>query len=134
MRTVTIDQAINDLISVINYSLKTREEITISTNDGSVIILPQEDYEAMQETLSLLMDKKSLHAVLKGHSYREDGKTPKSYSVKEVLNDIKINILENASCPGVSTFAGHSRPGARPAQLHRCRHLAGGRYLPRDNL
>jgi len=88
VKTVTLDQAIADLISVINYSLKTHEEITIATNDGSVIIIPQEDYEVMQETLRLLTDKKSLHALLKGHSDREDGETPKSYSVEEVFNDI----------------------------------------------
>ncbi len=88
LRTVTFDQANADLISVINYSLKTREEIAVATNDGSVILIPQEDYEAMQETLRLLTDKKSLHALLKSHSDREKGETPKCYSLCEVFDDI----------------------------------------------
>lgn len=89
MKTVTIEQAMTDLIDMIKNSLKTREEISIATNDGAVIILPQEDYESMQETLKLLMDKKSLHALLKAQSEREDGIIPKSYDVEDVFDDLQ---------------------------------------------
>lgn len=88
MRTVTIEQALADLASMINHSLKTREEVAIATNNGAVIIVPQEDYEAMQETLRLLTDKKSLHALLKAHKDRDEGKIPKSYTIEEVFNDL----------------------------------------------
>ncbi len=89
MKTVTIEQAMTDLINMIKDSLKTREEISIATNDGAVIILPQEDYESMQETLKLLMDKKSLRALLKAQNEREDGIIPKSYDVEDVFDDLQ---------------------------------------------
>ena len=51
-------------------------------------MLPQEDYESMQETLRLLMDKNSLRALLDGHNVREKGLIPKSYSVEDVFSDL----------------------------------------------
>jgi len=88
MKTVTIEQASIDLISMIDYSLKTREEINIATKNGAVIILPQEDYEAMQETLRLLMDKRSFQALIDGQKERLEGRIPKSYSFEEIFNDL----------------------------------------------
>jgi len=88
MKTMTIEQADKDVSSIINYALKTHDEVNIATNQGSVIILPQEDYESMQETLRLLADKKSLIALLNGHSDREKGLVPKSHSVEDVFSDL----------------------------------------------
>jgi len=88
MKTVTIEQLNNDMSSIINYSLTTHDEVNIATNTGSVIILPQEDYESMQETLRLLMDKKSLTALLEGHKNRDEGNILKSQSVKDVFSDL----------------------------------------------
>jgi len=89
MKSVTIDQAVSDLKKMIKDSLETREEISIATSDGAVILLPQDDYESIQETLRLLMDKKSLHALIKSHEERDSGIIPDSYSIKEIFNDLQ---------------------------------------------
>ena len=39
-------------------------------------MIPQEDYEAMQETLKLLSDKQSFKALLDSHETRKKGKYP----------------------------------------------------------
>jgi PHD/YefM family antitoxin component YafN of YafNO toxin-antitoxin module len=88
MKTITIEQASRDVSSIINYALKTHDEVNIATELGSVIMLAQEDYESMQETLRLLMDKKSLKALLQGHSIRDKGLTPNSYCVEDVFSDL----------------------------------------------
>lgn len=88
MKTVTIDQFNNDTSSIINYSLTTHDEVSVATNTGAVIILPQEDYDSMQETLRLLMDKKSLIALLEGHKVRDEGNFPKSSCIEDVFSDL----------------------------------------------
>jgi len=88
MKTITLEQANQDLISHINYTLTTHEEINISSTNGAIIMIPQNDYESMQETLRLLSDKKSLNALLNGHNARDKEILPKTYSVEEVFSDI----------------------------------------------
>ena len=65
MKTVTIEQFHKNISSMIDYSLKTHDEVNIATNQGAVIVLPQEDYDAMQETLRLLMDKKIIKCIIR---------------------------------------------------------------------
>jgi len=88
MKTITLKQANEDLISHINYTLSTHEEINISSDKGAIIMIPQNDYESMQETLRLLADKRSLKALLDGHEARDNNIKPKSYMIEEVFSDI----------------------------------------------
>ena len=89
MRTVTLNQAVTDLKKMIKDTLNNKDVITISTEDGAVTILPQEDYESMQETLKLLTDKKSLQALLKGHQGRNAGYVADSYILEDIFDDIQ---------------------------------------------
>lgn len=88
MKTITLAQANQDLIGHINYSLRTHEEVNIASENGAIIMLPQEDYESIMETVRLLADKKSLKALLDAHVQREQGMEPKSYSVEDVFSDL----------------------------------------------
>lgn len=88
MKTITIQQANQDLISHINYSLQTHEEVNIASENGSIVMLPQEDYESMMETLRLLSDKKSFKALINSHAARDKKEEPKSYTVAEVFSDL----------------------------------------------
>ncbi len=60
MKTVTLEQAVTDLREMIKDALRSKEAITIATEDGAVTILPEEEYSSMQETLKLLADKEDL--------------------------------------------------------------------------
>jgi PHD/YefM family antitoxin component YafN of YafNO toxin-antitoxin module len=88
MRTISLNQATADMQSFINYTLSSKEEINIATDNGAVVMLPQEEYESMLETLRLISDKKSLKALLESHAIRDDGKEPKAYSISEVFGDL----------------------------------------------
>ncbi|SHN93045.1 hypothetical protein BHECKSOX_2089 [Bathymodiolus heckerae thiotrophic gill symbiont] len=88
MKTFTLKQAQADFQEIINYSLKTHDEINISSDNGAVIMIPQDDYDEMQETLRLLSDKLSLKALLEAHEARKNGEIPKSYSIKDVFCDL----------------------------------------------
>ncbi|MFK5974973.1 MAG: hypothetical protein QM493_00570 [Sulfurovum sp.] len=89
MKIITLEQANQDLISYINYTLNTHEEINISSTNGAIIMIPQTDYKSMQETLRLLADKKSLKALLDSHYSRDNNIKCKSYSVEEVFSDLQ---------------------------------------------
>ncbi len=88
MRTMTLQSAEHSLSEVIGYSLKTHDEICIASDDGAVVVIPQSDYDSMQETLRVLSDKKSLLALLEGHFARDHEKGLKSYSVEEAFGDL----------------------------------------------
>jgi len=89
MKTITYKQANSNLIEHINYSLSTHEEVNIASENGAIIMIPQTDYESMQETLRLLSDKKSLKALLESHEYRDNNVEMESYSIEEVFSDIQ---------------------------------------------
>ncbi len=88
MKTITLEQASKDLLSHINYTLSTHEEVNIASSNGAIVMIPQDDYEAMQETLRLLADKKSLKALLDGHEARDNHAPIKSYTAEEVFGDL----------------------------------------------
>jgi len=89
MLSVTIENANHNLQGMINYTLDSHEEVAIASSRGAVVMIAQEDYNAMQETLRLLSDKKSLMALLDGHNQRERGEKMKSYSLSEVFSDLQ---------------------------------------------
>ncbi len=88
MKTITLAQANQDLLKHINYSLKTHDEVNIASENGSIVMLPQEDYEAIMETMRLLSDKKSLKALLDAHIKRDQKEEIVSYRVEEVFSDL----------------------------------------------
>jgi len=88
MRTITLKQAQIDIQDIMNYSLTTHDEVNIASEQGAVIMIPQEDYDAMQETLKLLSDKQSFKALLNAHETRQKGEIPPSHSVKDVFCDL----------------------------------------------
>ena len=88
MKTITLEQANQDLISHINYSLATHEEVNIASSNGAIVMIPQVDYESMQETLRLLADKKSLKALLVSHDARDKNIDQKTYKVEDVFSDL----------------------------------------------
>ncbi len=89
MLITTLEKANNDLSNIVYHTLKSHEEVSIASDKGTVVMLAQEDYESMQETLRLLGDKKSLKALLDSHQQRDNNEPLKSYSVAEVFCDLQ---------------------------------------------
>jgi len=89
MLHTSLENMNNNLSSMLYHTLESHEEVSIATSKGAVIMLSQEDYNSMQETLRLLNDKKSLSALLDSHRARDEDKLPRSYAISEVFNDIQ---------------------------------------------
>lgn len=88
MQLYTLQQASSDLGQVISRAVYDREEAAIVSDCGTVILVPQEEFEAMQETLRLLNDRRSLKALLTGHAQRDAGERSASPSVEQVFHDL----------------------------------------------
>jgi PHD/YefM family antitoxin component YafN of YafNO toxin-antitoxin module len=88
MRTVTLDQAIANLESIIQKTINDHEETIIASRDGSVVVIDESEWSNIKETLRLLSDKESLAALLESHAIRNRGGKPEGLSAEEVFSDV----------------------------------------------
>jgi len=88
MNAIGIQQAVQNLPQIIQYTLDKCEETVIISDSGVVVMIDQREWENMQEVLRLFRDKKSLGALLEGHRSRESGIVPDSVSVEETFYDL----------------------------------------------
>ena len=89
MLHTSLENIHNDISSTIYHAIDEKEAVSIATPKGAVVMIEQSDYEAMQETLRLLSDKKSLKALLDAHTLRDNNQPLQSYSVEEVFSDLQ---------------------------------------------
>jgi PHD/YefM family antitoxin component YafN of YafNO toxin-antitoxin module len=73
MVSLTLHNAVGNLPKIIADTIINQEETLIVTDEGTVVMLSQENWESMKETLRLLKDKKSLKALLEGQAKRKRG-------------------------------------------------------------
>lgn len=85
MNTVTVREASHNLPKVIEETIKNYDETVIVSDSGAVVMVAQEYWEEMQETLRLLNDKRSLKALLDGHQARKERRPV--VSKKNALSD-----------------------------------------------
>ena len=79
MKTITASRARSELFSLLKSTVKGHQQVRISSKEGSVVLMSEEDYENLIETLELLsIDgfKESLQAadceIEKGETYPLD--------------------------------------------------------------
>lgn len=73
MKATTLKNAISNLPNIISSTIQTEEETVIVTDEGSVVLVEQENWNSMVETLRLLQDKRSLTSLLKSIEARKKG-------------------------------------------------------------
>ncbi|SJM95346.1 Prevent-host-death family protein [Crenothrix polyspora] len=89
MQFYTLQQASADLGAVVSRAVRNHEEAAIVSDEGSVILVSQQEYEMMQETLRLLTDNRSLAALLAGHALRDASHVEAFLSVEQVFYDLQ---------------------------------------------
>ncbi|MCK4763474.1 MAG: type II toxin-antitoxin system prevent-host-death family antitoxin [Candidatus Aminicenantes bacterium] len=89
MHTVSINDAMKDLPGLINRTIQDIDETIIVSDHGSVVVIDQEEWESIQETLLLLKDKKSLKALLESHKKRDENQEIDAKTVAEALYDLQ---------------------------------------------
>ncbi|MEI7869544.1 MAG: type II toxin-antitoxin system prevent-host-death family antitoxin [Candidatus Methylumidiphilus sp.] len=89
MQFYTLQQASADLDQVIARAVYDQEEAAIVSENGTVFLVPQEEFESMRETLRLMSDRRSFNALLEGHCQRDAGQVPDFPSVEKIFYDLQ---------------------------------------------
>ena len=85
---ITFNQASQYLKGVIKKIINDKDETTIITDDGSVVIFDETEWSHMKETLRLLSDKDALTSLLESHTIRDQGKRPAGINFEKVFADV----------------------------------------------
>ncbi len=82
MTTLTASQARQSLFELLKKSVKGHIPVKITSKNGDVVLLSQEDYESLLETLELLSTPGMLKSIREA---RQDIKQGRTKSLKEVF-------------------------------------------------
>ena len=84
MQTLTATDARHKWFELLKHSVKGHQVYRITSKEGGAVLLSEEDYESLLETLELL----SLPGLKKSvRQAKKEIKAGKTYSVKEVFGD-----------------------------------------------
>ena len=85
MRTVTLDQTSADLKAIIQQTIRDKDETVIASSDGAVVVLDENEWSNIKETLRLFTDKQSLSALLESHTIRDRSEKPNGITPEEAF-------------------------------------------------
>ncbi|MBF0473349.1 MAG: type II toxin-antitoxin system Phd/YefM family antitoxin [Nitrospirae bacterium] len=88
MNTISLQKASDNLTQIVNSTIRNNEETLIVSDDGCVVLINQDEWENMKETLSILNDETSLKALVEGHRDRLQNKQIKAKTINEAFYDL----------------------------------------------
>lgn len=89
MNVMTVQQASQNFSDVIANTINNVDETIIVSDNGAVVMVAESYWEAIQETLRLLQDKRSLKALLDGHRLRATGRPVAAKTIEEAFCDLQ---------------------------------------------
>ena len=90
MKTITASKARSDLFGLLKGTVKGHRQVRITSKEGSVVLMSEEDYENLIETLQLLSEpglKESIQKADKEIEHRE--LSPEFTKAKEGIEWLK---------------------------------------------
>jgi prevent-host-death family protein len=84
MKTITATNARSNLFQFLKSVLKSHSPARISSKEGAVVVVPEEDYESLLETAELLAIPGLKESINEADKEIESGEV---YSLKSVLED-----------------------------------------------
>ncbi len=88
MKFISKNDAKNKVDQIFDFALDSHEKVVISSDRGNLVIIPENEWEQLQETLKLFKDKVALEALLKGHNIRDNGGKPDGKTISEIFDDL----------------------------------------------
>jgi len=89
MNTITINNAITNFPQLISNTIRNFEETIIVGEQGSVVLVSEQEWNSIMETVRLFRDKKSLKSLIEGHNIRRNGQKPNSKSIEQTFYDLQ---------------------------------------------
>lgn len=87
MVAITLNTAKNNLENIVQQTIDNQEETVVVTDNGNVVLVAQNEWNSIMETMRLFQDKKSLTALLEGIEARRINMPIKSKSIEEIFED-----------------------------------------------
>ena len=75
MKTITASKARSELFSLLKDTVKGHRQVRITSKEGSVVLMSEEDYESLIETLQLLSEPGFKESIRKADEEIEKGET-----------------------------------------------------------
>ena len=85
MKTLTATKARQKLFTLLRRSVRAHQQFRIAHREGNVVLMSQQDYESLLETLELLSTPGLLKSIRKARKEIARGQT---YSLEEVLGTL----------------------------------------------
>jgi len=89
MNAITINNALIDFQNIVENTVNNFEKTVIVSDVGSVVLISQNEWNSIVETTKLLKDKKSLKALIDGHSERQNNDKSYGKTIQEAFYDIQ---------------------------------------------
>ena len=88
MTSITINNALTDFPKLIENTVDNFEQTVIVSDFGAVVLIAQNEWNNIMETLKLLKDKQSLKALIEGQNTRREGKKTESKTIQQAFYDL----------------------------------------------
>jgi len=75
MKTITASRARSELFSLLKGTVRGHRQVRITSKEGSVVLMSEEDYESLIETLQLLSEPGLKESIRKADEEIEKGET-----------------------------------------------------------
>ncbi len=89
MNTITINNAVSNFPQIVSDTIKNYEETVIVGEQGAVVLVSQQEWNSIMETVRLLRDKQSLKSLIDGHKARKNGRKHKGKQINEAFYDLQ---------------------------------------------
>jgi PHD/YefM family antitoxin component YafN of YafNO toxin-antitoxin module len=89
MNTISINNAISNFPQLITNTIRNIEETVIVGEQGSVVLISQQEWNSIMETIRLFRDKKSLKSLLEGQNSRRKGQKSKGKTINQAFYDLQ---------------------------------------------
>jgi len=89
MNTITINNAISNFPQLITNTIRNFEVTVIVSEQGSVVMISQQEWNSIMETIRLFRDKKSLKSLLDGQNARRKGHKLTSKTINQAFYDLQ---------------------------------------------
>jgi prevent-host-death family protein len=87
---ITLNTAKNNLENMLRQTIDNQEETVVVTDNGNIVLVEQNEWNSIMETLRLFSDKRSLTALLEGIEARKNEMAIKCKSITNIFDNEEI--------------------------------------------
>ena len=88
MRTMPLTDGLGRIPELCEDVVREHDRVVLTRPEGNVVLVAEEDWDNMIETLRVVQDKVAMRALLEAHAARDAGRPLPGKSIEEVFSDV----------------------------------------------